>query len=445
LSVCKEEMEELRFLKAQADELAQKERDEADEVIHWLKEDKAKLERQLEAYEEDMALLKSDSSDTTGVLDRVSQEREAINELMARVAAVWEMANTSVSDLDDAMDKLRPADNTDPGSDRVKMLSTLESASLLHGQIKVSLLLIELKLRNQLECLKNDKESMGKAAPSDESVTQTMKEIQKDALTALSQVETALSNQMTELKETALNEATQTKIELQERVRKLEEMKDGYQRLEAEIEHLQDSNQGSDCFVPVMSTQIEQSEENKEGVQTIAISSPVMKQLQAEVLRIVERIQEKNKVIASLKEELEEHKLREENLRKELKRTLRANHASQNVAKNSPRTPTKIQSPLNGSKGMTKKLSPVDKKRLSSSPLSLQSPTSSKTPVKVKDALAARNGLGKSPASANSALYTPNSSIKPLQPSPRDRSRPRHLPPGTPPWVSDAGGVVDSE
>lgn len=442
MKLLKQELEKLHEMKECTEELAQKERMEADEVIHWLKEDKARLQRQLEASADDISLLQSElnSKDAIAVLDRVTHERESINESMSRVTAVWELAEASISNLEDAMDQLRPTDDEEVCGDREKMLSTLESASLLHGQIRVSLLLIELKLRNQLECLKNDKLTMGEAAPSDHDVTKTMEEIQKDALTALSQVETALSKQMIQLKETALKEAAETKEELRERVKKLEQIKEEYKRLETEIAQLKDSNQGSDGFVAASSSEGEHSGSKKEENAVLSISNPVMIQLHEEVIRIAERIQEKNKTIASLREELEDHKSRGENLRKELKRSLRANHASQNVSRSAPHTPTKVLSPSSGTKTIPKKITSADRKHLSS-PLSLQSPT--KTPVKVKDALSARYGAGKSPVSAANSLYTPNSSIKPLQPSPREISRPRHSP--TSPWVPGFTGVVNTE
>jgi hypothetical protein len=438
MELLREEIERLQALNEQTEELARKERTEADQAIHWLKEDKERMEKQLEMSAGDLALLQSEmnTKDAIAILDRVTQERETINEFLARVTAVWEMADASMSNLEDTVEQLRPTDNAQVSGDRETMLSMLESASLLHGQIKVSLQLIELKLRNQLQCVTNDKLTMGKAAPSDLDVTKTMEEIQKDTLTALSQVESSLLTQMIQLKQTALKEAAETKCELRERVKKLEEMREGYNRLKGEVTQLKESNQGSDCFVQASSSEGEDAD-SKKGGHVVAISGPVMSQLHQEVLRIVERVQEKNKIIASLKEELEDHRIREENLRKELKRALRANHASQNVTRTAPHTPTKMHSPAGGTKPKTKKISSVDKKHLSS-PLSLQSPvkTSVITPVNVKDELFGVTSTG-------NALYTPNSSIRPLQPSPREISKPRHLP--TSPWVPGSLEVMHAE
>jgi hypothetical protein len=138
-----------------------------------------------------------------------------------------------------------------------------------------------------------------------------------------------------------------------------------------------------------------------------------------------------------LKEELDDHKIREENLRKELKRTLRANHASQNVARAALHTPTKTHSPAGGTRSNTKKISSTGKKHLSP-PFSLLSPskTSVRTPIKVKNIVVEA-------LTTSNALYTPNSSIKPLQPSPREISKPRYSP--TSPWVAGALDVVHTE
>ncbi|KAL3904636.1 MAG: hypothetical protein SGILL_009990, partial [Bacillariaceae sp.] len=364
--VLKEEIKKLRVSMKTLQEQAEKERIESDEVIRWMKDDKAKLQGELDAALEDLTVFRSGTgsggNEAAVVLNRVAKEREALNSSMERLGEMWELADSSVSQLEDTMDKLRPNDNAQVGGDGDRLLTTLESASLLHGEIKVSLLLIELKLQNQLACLKNDKLTLGSEAPSDEAVTRTMEEIQKDALTALRQVESALSEQMKELEETAMTEAVETKAILKERVTTLEKMKTEYSELETEISELKISNHGSNT--------------SSSGEDTVLISAPVMNQLHTEVLHIVERIQEKNETIQSLRKEVEESKSREDNLRKELKRQLRTNNASHNAAKGNAVvvTPTKPK---------TKKIISPDKKKLLS-PAVLPSPTKApvRTPVK---------------------------------------------------------------
>ena len=326
-----EEIRRLRELNRQAKDTIERERSEADQMIHQLEEEKTRLERKLEAASDDLDVLRhgQNAKETIQVLERISKEREAVNLSMTRVASVWELADASVSNLEDVMDQLRPHDTTEVTGDREKVLSTLESASLVHGQIKISLMLIELKLRNQLQCLKNHKMTMGWSASNDQEMTRTMEEIQQGALTALSQVEAALSNQMYELEQKALKETAELKDQLRDRLENLSQMQEEYNELVGQVSKLRTSNNGSDCFVETpSSSQNGKPEENK-----IAVSQPVLNQLQAEIIRIVERIQAKNDIIASLKKELEEHKVREENLKKELKRVLRANTAAAALAK----------------------------------------------------------------------------------------------------------------
>jgi hypothetical protein len=422
IKALQEEVKKLRLFKQFAEEAGEKERAESNELIHRLKEGEKKLQRELDAAMEDLKVLRSKGGirEAAKVLDRVAQEREAINSDMDRVGTIWELADASISYLEGTIDQLRPIDAATGKVNQKKMLTTLESASLLHGEIKVSLLLIELKLRNQLQCLKNDKLTLGSEAPSDEEVIKKMEEIQKDALTALQQVETTLTEQMKELEETALKDTAQMKIALQERVKTLEEMKTEYSVLEGEISQLKLSNHDSVGDIGNSSSSGEQAVKGRNDGQVVAVSSPVMNQLHAEIVRIVDRIQEKNATILSLKKELEEHKAREENLRKELKRALRNNNAG------GLQTPTKSK---------TKKIiSPEKKQLLLHSGISSPTKSGVKTPLKVKDSLSARYGITQSPASATMP-HTPNSSIRPLQPSPREISRPRFSP-GSPPLTS---------
>jgi len=436
-----EEVILLQSMKQKAEELLERERAESEEVIHRLEEEKASLERKLEAAADDLAVLRSgpNSKDAVQVLERIAQEREAINTSMVRVSTVWELADSSILSLENTMDQLRPTDDTEVKDDLERMLSTLESASLVHGQIKVSLLLIELKLRNQLQCLKSDRLTMGWAAPSDQEVNRSMEEIQKDALTALSEVEAALSSQMHQLEETALKETKELKDMLQERVEKLAEIQEQYRELEAEVSRLKSSNQDS-------SEEEKSAENGKLEKNKILVSAPVMNQLHSEVVRIVERIQEKNETIASLKAELEEHKTREEKLKKELKRVLRANTAiGSNIPKDvgvGQKLPARTRS-MEVSPKSKKQTAAVDveqKKKLPS-PTQFQSPK--KTPVKLIEVVSPRrSSSGQSPVLSTPVL-TPTSGIRPLQPSRREITKPKYSP-GAPPFAKAAYSPIKS-
>jgi hypothetical protein len=172
-----------------------------------------------------------------------------------------------------------------------------------------------------------------------------------------------------------------------------------------------------------------------------------MNQLQMEVIRIVQRIQAKNDIIASLEKELQEHKVREENLKKELKRVLRASTATAALAKE--------KSGAEMGRSTIKKQIPLDQQKLTEPTTPTKSPAKLKkalspikTPMKSKDLVSPRLTPVRSPVFSG-PIHTPTSAIRPLQPSRREIAKPRY----SPPFLSPAGhaqvksptGVVDAE
>lgn len=437
-----DEINQLRQFKRKAEDVIERERMEADEVIHRLEEDKSRLERRLQVAADDMAMLKSGSGakEAIKVLDRIAREREAISTSMIRVASVWELADASVLSLEDTLDQLRPYDDTEICGDREKLLSTMESAALVHGQIKVSLLLIELKLRNQLQCLKSDVLTTGWAAPSDHEVERNMQEIQKNALTALSQVEAAMSVQMRQLEETALRETAEMKELLQQRVNKLAELQKHYKDLEAEVSTLKTSNSDSDCVAGARASQAGKP----------PISEAVLSQLRTEILRIIELIQFKNLTISSLKDEVELYKSREQNLRKELKRALRAANAAENGRRSGHEAEAKPDGIEKRQTNNTLSVagSPLEDHNQAANRVLSDFCTPKKKHVKAREIEAGNINTGQDPNS-ESPIHTPTSGMTPLQPSRREISRQRRAP-HSPPFVKTsplAGksptGVVD--
>ena len=126
------------------------------------------------------------------------------------------------------MDKLRPTENVSIKGDKERLLSTLETASLIHGQVKVALLLVEVRLRNQLSSLKNDRSSMTWAAPSDDEIVESMREILDEGLAAVSHVESTITAQVCTLEETALEETKLMKEMISDRSKTLESMQAEY-------------------------------------------------------------------------------------------------------------------------------------------------------------------------------------------------------------------------
>ena len=69
-----------------------------------------------------------------------TQQEDIIVSMLDRVTDIWDRADASVFlSLEGVMDPLRPTDDIQVTEDRERRLSTLETAFLVQGQVKVSL------------------------------------------------------------------------------------------------------------------------------------------------------------------------------------------------------------------------------------------------------------------------------------------------------------------
>jgi hypothetical protein len=294
------------------------ERAHADDTTAQLEGANADLKQKIDTMKSDLESMREGAATVEAIelLDALARGRLEILTNLDRVAMIWERANDSVHSLQEIMDKLRPQDETKDREDRERLLSTLETASLVHGQIKVSLLLVELKLRNQLSLLKNDKlrmEHSDISVEKDTRIEERMQEIQKKALSGLDMVEKSLTDQIKQIEEAERDETKKMQETLQEKTEELKELQAQHISLEAEISKLRrreekEKRQSID----------EKSEENRSA--EVAVSKAVLERLQAEVLTVVERVKRKNDTIVKLKTMIEEHKGREAVLKKELRR-----------------------------------------------------------------------------------------------------------------------------
>jgi hypothetical protein len=324
------EIGRLMDIQKNTQEKLSKARGQANEEIQRLELANAQLKSDLERAEDDLAMMQSENSaeETMQTLHLLSKEREDTIETLGSVAAIWEKADAAIVALENSMDQLRPDETVAVKGDRERLLSTLETAALVHGQIKISLMLIELKLRNQLQNLKNDKLGMGQAGTDEQTVVEQMKTIQTDALKVLSQVEAKLTGQIREMETQALEETKLMKNAIQQRSTTLEAMQLEHKALEAEIARLKSAPQNNQQVEETKSS----SEWSSHSTALNEISKAIVDQLQLEVLRILERVKEKNNLIQAMKVKVEEHTATEDRLKKELKRALRK-----------PATPTKSQ------------------------------------------------------------------------------------------------------
>lgn len=314
------EIADLKATKKKLEEDLEAERTESDDAIARLEEANADLEQQIESMTSDLEVMRQGAAaEAVQVLDALTRDRQETLTTLERVALIWEKADDSIQGLEDVMDELRPHDEDDVHGDRERLLSTLETASLVHGQIKVSLLLIELKLRNQLSSLKNDKLRMGSGAIPDQSLTERMQEIQQEALTALDQVEDSLTDQIKGLETLTREETGNVKDTLTERTEELRNMQSQHRKLEAEIKRVRAEEERR------------RNREDEEGSSSngTSVSRAVLERLQSEVLTVVERVKEKNELIGRLQTSIDEHKVREAALKKELKRMMKRSRGAE--------------------------------------------------------------------------------------------------------------------
>jgi hypothetical protein len=319
------EINDLKESKKILEDELEAERADADDAIARLEDANADLEQTIEAMNSDLEVMREGAAtaEAIEVLDALARDRQETLTSLERVAMIWEKADDSIHSLEDIMDDLRKDETNDQG-DRERLLSTLKTASLVHGQIKVSLLLIELKLRNQLSSLKNDKLRMGHGgipAEKDASVTARMREIQKEALSVLDLVEKSLTDQIKQIEEAERDETEKMKETLQEQTEELKNLRGQHTALESEMSKLrlkeeEEKKQSTD----------KKPEENDKA--EVAVSKAVLERLQAEVLTVVERVKDKNDTIGKLKTLIEEHKLREAALKKELRRIMKRSSRS---------------------------------------------------------------------------------------------------------------------
>ena len=276
-------------------------------------------------------LRQSSSDGAEAVLSAVQHNRDEALETLDRIAEYWEKADESIQVLEDVMEELRPVDD-DPQSsglrekDRYRTLSTLETATLVHSQIKLSLLLVELKCRNQLTTLRNDvrlsvtagigTETGCKIGPnttlneeSIDEISDKVDEIQAETMVALQQVEANMTGLIQSLEGGGEfeAEAEELRAELGERIDRMITIEDKYNKLESDYDDL-------------LKKREEEDQQEQEGGKSSSDEKKMFEILEREVFGVVAKIKAKNAEIAKLTTAAEEHKVREMALKRELKK-----------------------------------------------------------------------------------------------------------------------------
>jgi hypothetical protein len=304
--------------------------------------------------------------------------------------------------LTESMVRLQPETWSMIEDDRKILLSTLQTALLVHEHANVSLSLTELKLRNQFQNLKNDKlAGQAEGAPVDDrAIYDQMKSIQSDVLNDVNQVETRFMSQIRDIERKALKEALAMKSEAQDRCEALKSLEGEQTALEDEIVRLKSIVRNADG-----PTKFEErgSAPNPNGSLLNGINKDLLDQLQVEALRVIERVKEKNVLIQVMQKRLEARMASEERLKRELKRALRH---------------SKVASPMKSPGEASDKLSPKPASGQASSSPSWSSPL-------VTPKQHSRHKIPGAVGSPRPSMPT----ISPLAPSPREtiRAKIQHL------------------
>ena len=315
----KAQVEELQKEKADLVRDLKVERLQSRDTISHLRQEKTRLSEMLERMQGDVLLLRSTAAAAQG-LEQIRLDRDESLQALERVALLWDKADEAIQSLEGVMEELKIQNSNKDGPelaphDRESALSTLETASLVHGQVKVALMLIELKLRNGLMSLKNDAAEVGSVSAADPAIVDTINLAQDESMAAIAKVEESLKLQMEHLEHKSVAETKQVKENLESRVRDLKEMQARQKELEQQVNRMSVEELGT------LAQKNATAEEDK-SVQ-LFVSRKILERLQTEVLQVVARVKEKNETIGRLQAMVEEHKARENTLIEELRRMMK--------------------------------------------------------------------------------------------------------------------------
>ena len=334
-------LDEIHRLEVEIDHLRTNNNDQNDDKLLALEDTIADQDDQIERLIAEVDGLRQSSSDEAeAVLTAVQNNRDDALETLDRIAEYWGKADESIQMLEDVMEELRPVDD-DPQSsglremDRYRTLSTLETATLVHSQIKLSLLLVELKCRNQLTTLRSEVRLVSSGClgcdgggkfgqitalheESIDEIAEKVDEIQAETMIALKQVETNMTGLIQSLEGGGEFEAAaeDLRIELGERIDTYMYMmlQEKFAKLEADYEVLMTKERSSNDDKVSQTTEFERRSSR---------DKKMFELLEREVFAVVGKIKDKNKEIAKLTTAAEDHKVRELALKKELKRIMK--------------------------------------------------------------------------------------------------------------------------
>ena len=296
--------------------------DRFDDKINLLESDQDQLEERRKELEAELEVMRGGAAaESIQIVDALQKDRAESHATLERIAQLWDKAHDSVHILENAMDELRPTTthsshqypNKGYNIDRERLISTLETASLVHTEIKSCMLLLESKLRRQLASLKNDQvvlmqtkrsplTSMVFVSPREElELTELVTKLQKAAVTVVERVEDTLEGDLQPLMDKDADRTTE------DRRQQLKQANDAVRKMSSQL-------QKAESTVHKLRTQQQDSHHQKQQhddkEDTVKISAAAFDKLEGEVLLVVDRLKAKNEAIEQLESTLSEQKLR---------------------------------------------------------------------------------------------------------------------------------------
>lgn len=260
------------------------------------------------------------SKDDPELVQRLSEERRGIDASMDRVKTILGSTETTLSNLKGLIETLKPDGDSGAARPKERILSVLEDASLIHEEAKLSILLTELKLRNEFECLEKNL-LLNEITPEKQELINDMKEIRNDALVELGKVETEFSSQISDLEKRTMWGISK----LSDLLQKGTNMRAKELQTKSNTSNQIPVSDGLPGVVSSCQTDHDSRGESATAGDGLMISRDVLRLLEKELLQFAERIRAKNKKIVFLKDEVERHKIREGDLRKELWASIKLN------------------------------------------------------------------------------------------------------------------------
>ena len=314
-----------------------------EEVTKWknqaerISNEKMQIEEKLEELTKDLMFTKA-STNIALTLDKVERDRAETLAHLDRVSVLWDRADTTIQVIEQLLSELQPKHNqpsdtnNEIGEDeRERLLSTLETVALVHGQIKMSLMLVELTFRNHLTRIQSD----SSIHQQDEELKNQLEEVRSATLAAISEAEAKWTATLEGLEKQMLFDKQSAYEAAQKQFEELQNAHATHHALEQELHtlknHVVPEDSLSEAETPAnestaKSSVFEASENcpaEEQVSKGIIVSRSVLLRLQREIALAVERIQEKNDLIGRLTRTVERQKVLEEVLQKELKRATR--------------------------------------------------------------------------------------------------------------------------